>query len=173
VRLKSLTLLEQIGVVAGAVAAVAGAIAAVLALTGGPQATPRTELRVTRWEPDVPLGVFSRRYPDAVPRVLADAEPARPGGVLFVDLTFHHLDGHRCDLRWTMYDRARRTPVEEPGFVDQPVDELRLDSSFEHVVRPVWVPAPVEVEVAYVIFTLRDGATPCGSPFRSGRLTLE
>jgi hypothetical protein len=171
--LKSLTLLEQIGVVAGAVAAVAGAIAAVLALSGGPQPAPRAELRVTRFEPDVPLGVFSRRYPESVPGALAGSELARPGGVLFLDLRFHDFRGHRCDLSWTMYDRTRRAPVEEPGFVDQPVAELPLDSSFEHVVRPVWVPAPVEVEEAHVLFTLRDGDTPCGSPFRSGRLPLE
>jgi hypothetical protein len=173
VRLKSLTILEQIGVVAGAVAAVAGAIAAVLALTGGPQPTPRAELRVTRWEPDVPLGVFSRRYPEAVPRALAGAELARPGGVLFLDLRFHDFDGHRCSLTWTMYDRGRQAPVDEAGFVDQPVAELALESGFEHVVRPVWVPAPLDVEVAYVLFTLRDGETPCGSPFRSGKLVLE
>jgi hypothetical protein len=173
VRLKSLTVLELIGVIAGAVAAVAGAVAAVLALTGGSEPVPRAEFRVTRLELNLTGADFARRYADdATPPVPAD-ERSLAGAALGLDLRFHDYASHRCALTWTMYDRLRQVPLRDRRFVDRSAGVVELDSSFEHVVRAVWIPGPTGVEEVHVLFTLRDGATPCGSPFRSGRLVVE
>jgi hypothetical protein len=168
--LKQRSALELIGVVAGAVAGVAGAIGGVLALTGGgtPPPDPQAELRVTSFEKNVTRGDFARRYPTAA---LPGSSDATVGGVFSLDLRFHDYDGRRCELTWTMYDDAIDAPV--PGLADRPGGTFELTRPFVHVTPVAWVPAPRNVVDMYVIFRLRDGDEPCGSPFQSNTYALE
>ena len=167
-RLTQLSAIELVGVVAGAIAGVAGAVSGVLALTGGPAAVPQADCSVTRFEPNVTHAEFARRFPKAE----VDAQdPDAVGGILFLDLDLRGFDGRRCRLTWTMHDDADDAPIK--GLVDRPADELDLRDPYEHLTPAVWVPAPTRVEDAYVEFRLRDGETPCGSPFQSNTLALE
>jgi hypothetical protein len=170
-RLKQRSWLEQVGLVAGAVAAVAGAVGAVLALTGGPDPAPQADLKVTRFEPNVTRGDFVRRFPESASAELAAQDPATVGGVLFLDLAFRDFDGRRCELTWTMHDDADDAPI--PTLVEQPAGTFELREAFVHVTPAVWVPAPTQVEDVYVIFELHDGEVPCGSPFQSNTLAVE
>jgi hypothetical protein len=172
---KGLTLVQKIGAVATAVASVAGAVAAVIALTGGsegPKPVPEATLLVQRFEPLVSLGDFARRFPDYAP-VLAVKQADRPGGALFLDLTFRNFEGRRCALTWTMHDEANERPLTDPDFVDRPAGEFDLGSAFEHFTPAVWIPAPTRVEDVFVLFRLTDGDEPCGSPFRSETIAVE
>lgn len=167
-RLKQLSAVELVGVVAGAVAGVAGAVSGVLALTGGPQPVPQADLSVTRFEPNVTHAEFARRFPKAE---VGRQKPDAVGGVLFLDLEFRDFDGHRCALTWTMHDDADDAPLR--GLVDRPAGKFELRDAYVHVAPAVWVPAPTRVEDVYVEFRLRDGETPCGSPFQSNTLAVE
>jgi hypothetical protein len=173
---KGLTLVQKTGAVASAVAAVAGAIAAVIALTGsndGAKPAPEATFLVQRFEPLVSLGEFARRFPDYAPADLPSEQADRPGGALFLDLTFRNFEGRRCALTWTMYDEANDRPLTRSEFVDHPAGEFELGSAFEHFTPPVWIPAPTRVEDVYVLFQLADDAGPCGSTFRSETMSVE
>ena len=176
-RLKQRSTLELVGVVAGAIAAVAGAIGGVAALAGGgppvPKPVPQADLKVTRFEPNITRGEFARRYPESAPRALTERKAEAMGGVLVLDLGFRDFGGHRCKLTWTMYDDANDVPMRNPALVDQPAGEFELRDAYVHLIPAVWIPAPTRVESVYVVLQLRDGETPCGSPFQSNTIALE
>jgi len=177
-RLKQRSTLELVGVVAGAIAAVAGAIGGVAALAGGgpppaPKPVPQADLKVTRFEPNITRGEFARRYPESAPRALTEREGEAMGGVLVLDLGFRDFGGHRCTLTWTMYDDANDAPMGDPALVDQRAGTFDLHDPYVHLIPAVWIPAPTRVEAVYVIFSLRDGEMPCGSPFQSNTIALE
>jgi hypothetical protein len=176
-RLKQRSTLELVGVVAGAIAAVAGAIGGVAALAGGsppvPKPVPQADLKVARFEPNITRGEFARRYPESAPRALTEREGEAPGGVLALDLGFHNFDGHRCRLTWTMYDDATDVPMRNPALVDQRAGAFDLREPYVHLFPAVWIPAPTRAEAVYEILQLRDGPTPCGSPFQSNTIALE
>ena len=111
---RGLTLVQKIGVVAGAVAAVAGALGAVLALArgdDGPKPAPKATLLVQHFEPLVTLGEFARRFPDYAPRHLTPEKAALPGGLFRLNLTYRNFEKRHCVLTWTMYNDAIDDPL--------------------------------------------------------------
>jgi hypothetical protein len=168
--LKQRSVLELVGVVAGAIAGVAGAIGGILALTGGGvEIVPDADASVSRIETNVRQAEFARRFPAAAAEAAPMGSPRRMGGIFLLELELHGFDGRRCELTWTAFDADVDKPLAAPAHAAT----IEVDRPFKHVEHPAWVPIPPRVEDLYVIFELHDGDTPCGSAVQSRTLAIE
>jgi hypothetical protein len=165
-----MSLIQQLGIIAGTVTALAGSVGAVLALgnDGPPPRShpPRATLTIERFEKSVTRGQFAARYPEQAPKHLTPAQRERLGGVAELHIVFHNFEGRRCALSWTMFDGANDSPLGDPEFVRRPAGEFKLHRPLERFAPFVWVPAP-EVDDVYVVFSLAEGEHACNEPVRS------